>query len=281
MASVVLFKDPDEAYRHSLEKKGVQGDRIFFVPLLTFSFSKQAALRDLLSNQSDRYLGLIFSSPRAVEAVSRLLTDPGGISLQHWQSALHFHFAIGHKTSSLVRQQLNLSPLSTDTATSAEALAHQITAFFSQSSALLVDRRPLLFLCGSHALPILPTFLEHHGIPLEILQVYDTLNMEENEMSAETQIPWTPELISSNLDIKRAIFVFFSPSGVKRVAAALQNPNEKIFSSPAEWQHTTFVAIGPTTGSALCEFGLPVACISSAPNPTALAECICQLLDSP
>uniref|UniRef100_A0AAX7U1T9 Tetrapyrrole biosynthesis uroporphyrinogen III synthase domain-containing protein n=1 Tax=Astatotilapia calliptera TaxID=8154 RepID=A0AAX7U1T9_ASTCA len=176
---VLLLKEPKDGesgpdpYIKELESRGHKGT---LLPVLSFKFVSLNTLTDKLF-QPEKYGGLIFTSPRAVEAVRMCLEEDERREVQN----------------------LGLNPLGEDTGT-AEVL-----------SRLIIEREatnipPLFFPCGSIKREVLPTALRENGVPLETLTVYQTAehpNLEKNLKNyfKEQGIP--------------ASIAFFSPSGVK------------------------------------------------------------------
>ncbi|TKC41057.1 hypothetical protein EI555_010123 [Monodon monoceros] len=195
------------------------------------------------------YGGLIFTSPRAVEAVELCLekdnktealgSSPNGcfgICNSHqiscftvWRKSLQEKwnaksvYVVGNATASLV----NKIGLHTEgeNCGNAEKLAEYICS--RESSAL-----PLLFPCGTLKREILPKMLKDKGIPVESLTVYQTI------------------------------------------------PHPGIQGNLNSYYSQQFVAIGPTTAHALAAQGLPVSCTAESPTPQALAAGIRTALQS-
>ncbi|XP_070708447.1 matrix metallopeptidase-21 [Pempheris klunzingeri] len=152
--------------------------------------------------QPEKHGGLIFTSPRAVEAVKMCLEAEE--RREEWNSSVKDKwntktiYVVGKATAALVRN-LGLNPLGEDTGT-AEVL-----------SRVIIEREdtnipPLFFPCGSIKREVLPTALRENGVPLETLTVYQTAehpDLEKNLKNYFTE-QGTPASIA-----------FFSPSGVK------------------------------------------------------------------
>ncbi|XP_033276640.2 uroporphyrinogen-III synthase isoform X7 [Orcinus orca] len=206
------------------------------------------------------YGGLIFTSPRAVEAVELCLekdnkTEVWRKSLQEKWNAKSV-YVVGNATASLV----NKIGLHTEgeNCGNAEKLAEYICS--RESSAL-----PLLFPCGTLKREILPKMLKDKGIPVESLTVYQTIphpGIQGNLNSYYSQqgIP--------------ASITFFSPSGLTHSLKHIQEL------SGDNIDQIKFVAIGPTTAHALAAQGLPVSCTAESPTPQALAAGIRTALQS-
>jgi len=157
------------------------GYRPFVLPVLSVVWCNTEQLRAVLA-RPEAYGGLIFTSPRAVEAVRRL-----GSLLEAWRRRPVY--VVGPRTAAAA-QELGLQPRG-ETAGSGRELARLILQ-------ALRPERPLLFLCGARRRDELPTLLREEGLPLEELVVYDTR-------------PSVPELPAEAPDW----VVFFSPSGLE------------------------------------------------------------------
>ncbi|XP_014649571.1 PREDICTED: uroporphyrinogen-III synthase isoform X2 [Ceratotherium simum simum] len=199
----------------------------------------------------ESYGGLIFTSPRAVEAVQLCLEKDNKTEV--WKKSLKEQwnaksvYVVGNATASIV----NKIGLDTEgeNCGNAEKLAEYICS--RESSAL-----PLLFPCGALKGEILPNMLKDKGIPMESITVYQKIphpGIQGNLSSYYSQqgIP--------------ASITFFSPSGL---TYSLKHIQELSGDSIEQIQ---FAAIGPTTARALAAHGLPVSCTAESPTPRALA----------
>ncbi|KAI4530408.1 hypothetical protein MG293_019297 [Ovis ammon polii] len=257
---VLLLKDPKEddcGQDPYVRELGLYGLEATLIPVLSFEFLCLPGLSEKLSHP-EGYGGLIFTSPRAVEAVERCLQKD--TKAEVWKRSLKEKwnaksvYVVGHATASLV----NRIGLHTEgeTCGSAEKLAEYICS--RESSAL-----PLLFPCGTLKREILPKMLKDKGIPLESVTVYQTIphpGIQGNLTSYYTQqgVP--------------ASITFFSPSGLTH---SLKHIQELSGDSIGQIK---FVAIGPTTAHALAAQGLPVSCTAESPTPHALAAGIRTVL---
>ncbi|NBB75309.1 MAG: uroporphyrinogen-III synthase [Bacteroidetes bacterium] len=186
--TVVLLRSasgPDDAYVRAFEAAGFQAR---CVPVLTFRFPRQAALRDRLARPS-RYAGLIATSPRAVRAIEQ--AGPDEPFWAHWTSKPAY--AVGPKTAAALRA-LGVAPQGEDTGRAA-ALASMIAK----------TEKPYLFLCGNRRRDTLPAALQEAGTPYEELIVYETHPRAAIDLPDPDSGDW---------------IVFFSPSGIEALAAA-------------------------------------------------------------
>lgn len=169
---------PSDPYAEQLQAAGY---RPFVLPVLSVRWVNSERLQMALA-QPEAYSGVIFTSPRAVEAVRRLGTLPA-----MWQQQPVY--AVGPRTAAAIRA-MGWRPQGEE-AGSGRELARRI---------LEAPRpeRPLLFLCGRRRRDELPALLCAEGFPLEELIVYDT------QASVPALPPDPPDWV-----------VFFSPSGLE------------------------------------------------------------------
>uniref|UniRef100_A0A8V5G2J7 Tetrapyrrole biosynthesis uroporphyrinogen III synthase domain-containing protein n=1 Tax=Melopsittacus undulatus TaxID=13146 RepID=A0A8V5G2J7_MELUD len=176
---VLLLKDPKDKESGPdpyIQALGSYRFEATLIPVLSFEFISLESLFEKLSHP-ECYGGLIFTSPRALEAIKICLKE---------------------KSKNEV-EEIGLTPQG-ETSGNAEKLAEYICSREKSSSSAL------LFPCGALKREVLPTVLREKGIPLESLTVYQT-----------TQHAHLQESLSSYFSQQGipASIVFFSPSGVK------------------------------------------------------------------
>ncbi|XP_073541157.1 uroporphyrinogen-III synthase isoform X2 [Phyllobates terribilis] len=174
---ILLLKEPksgDEASDPYVQELSSHGYQTTLIPVLSFTFVSLEHLSDKLTHP-ENYAGLIFTSPRAVEAVKLCLEN---------------------------RKEVDDLGLSSEGEASgnAEKLADLICSKQISYSA------PILFPCGSLKREVLPKKLQEKNVPLESITVYQTAQHPDIRSSLTDY--FTKE------GIPRSI-VFFSPSGVK------------------------------------------------------------------
>lgn len=252
MMKVLLLKDANEEGGQDpyVRELGLLGLEATLIPVLSFKFLSLPTFAEKLS-RPEGYGGLIFTSPRAVEAVELSLEQEGKSEV--WKKSLREKwnakpvYVVGNATASLV-SKLGLDAEGASSG-NAERLAEWIC---SQEPPAL----PLLFPCGALKGEILPRKLKDRGIPMESLVVYQ-------------KVPHPG--IQGNLDSyysKQGIpasITFFSPSGLTHSLRHIQEL------SGSRIDQIKFAAIGPTTARALAAQGLPVSCTAESPTPRALA----------
>ncbi|XP_038599915.1 uroporphyrinogen-III synthase isoform X3 [Tachyglossus aculeatus] len=169
---VLLLKDPKEEdsgpdpYVTELELCGLEAT---LIPVLSFEFLSLHDFREKLSRPED-YGGLIFTSPRAVEAVG--LCWGRGQPPSEWERSLKDRwntkpvYVVGQATASQAGQ-MGFAPQG-EHCGNAEKLAE----FICSREAAAPSPAPLLFPCGTVKGEALPAMLRNQGVPLESITVY-------------------------------------------------------------------------------------------------------------
>ncbi|XP_030610956.1 uroporphyrinogen-III synthase isoform X2 [Archocentrus centrarchus] len=259
---VLLLKEPRDGESGSdpyIKELASHGHKATLVPVLSFKFVSLNSLSAKLF-QPEKYGGLIFTSPRAVEAVKLCLDAEE--RREEWNKAVKDKwntksiYVVGKATASLVHN-LGLNPLGADTGT-AEVL-----------SRLIIEREatnipPLFFPCGSIKREVLPTALRENGVPLETLTVYQTAEHPDLEKNLTNY--FTEQGIPASI-------AFFSPSGVKFCLEVVRRL------SGEQLTQIRFAAIGPTTQDAMAADGLCVSCTAEKPTAEHLATAIAKALE--
>uniref|UniRef100_A0A8D2GCF0 Uroporphyrinogen-III synthase n=1 Tax=Theropithecus gelada TaxID=9565 RepID=A0A8D2GCF0_THEGE len=282
---VLLLKDAKEddcGQDPYIRELGLYGLEATLIPVLSFEFLSLPSFSEKLSHPED-YGGLIFTSPRAVEAAQLCLEKNNKTEV--WERSLKEKwnaksvYVVGNATASLV-SKIGLDTEG-ETCGNAEKLAEYICS--RESSAL-----PLLFPCGNLKREILPKALKDKGIAMESVTVYQTIphpGIQGNLNSYYSQqgVP--------------ASITFFSPSGLTYSLKHIQELSGDSIDQIKGARHpkqnclqlellrkdctnaaTMFAAIGPTTARALAAQGLPVSCTAESPTPQALATGIRKAL---
>lgn len=231
---VILFRSGDESdpYEDALAEAGYTG---ISVPVLEFEFVHPDGLREALEHPRS-YDGLIFTSPRSVEAMASAMSWLPAENMMWHSKAI---FAIGPKTAAELRQ-IGFEPTGEGSG-SADMLAEHIAA--------CEFKRPLLFLCGNRRRDELPDRLREAAIDFEELCVYHSHPKESLDLTVNVDPAWV---------------VFFSPSGMQAVRDE----------GRLDLDSVRIAAIGETTGEALRGDGLRVDAIARSPTPTALTEAL-------
>ncbi|KAK7135157.1 hypothetical protein R3I93_018307 [Phoxinus phoxinus] len=255
---VLLLKEPRESENEAdpyIKELASCGHTAALIPVLSFTFVSLNELSERLF-QPERFGGLIFTSPRAVEAVKTCLdshTHKWAAVKDEWNAKPVY--VVGKATASLVAD-LGLCPLGEETGT-------------ADSLSLLILQRenretlPLFFPCGSIKREVLPTALRHNRVPLETLSVYQT--SEHPDLQKNITDYFTQQGVPASV-------AFFSPSGVTFCLDLLKRL------SGSQLEQIKFAAIGPTTADALESHGLTVRCCAEKPTAKHLATAITQAL---
>ncbi|XP_075390343.1 uroporphyrinogen-III synthase [Tenrec ecaudatus] len=260
---VLLLKDPKEdecGQDPYVRELGLCGLEATLIPVLSFEFFSLPSLSEKLS-RPEAYGGLVFTSPRAVEATELCLEKY--LKTEAWTSSLRAKwnakpaYVVGSATACLV-QRLGLDTLGEDCG-NAEKLAEGICA-------REMPDLPLLFPCGTLKRETLPKMLKDHGVPLESVTVYRTIPHPGIQGSLRSYF--------SKQGIPASI-AFFSPSGLTYSLKHIQEL------SGDSIEQIKFAAIGPTTAHALATQGLPTSCMAESPTPKALAKGIWRVLQPP
>ncbi|XP_043087186.1 uroporphyrinogen-III synthase isoform X2 [Puntigrus tetrazona] len=254
---VLLLKEPRESETEAdpYIQLASCGHTASLIPVLSFRLVSLEELSERLL-QPERFGGLIFTSPRAVEAVQTCLH-----SLTHKWDAVKDKwneksvYVVGKATASLV-VELGLTAVGEDTGN------------MSALAPLILQREaggtlPLFFPCGSIKREVLPTALRNQHIPLETLTVYQT--SEHPDLQNNVTDYFTRQGVPASV-------AFFSPSGVKFCLDLVKRL------SGSQLEKIKFASIGPTTADALRSHGLPVSCCAEKPTAKHLAAAITHAL---
>ncbi|XP_075468382.1 uroporphyrinogen-III synthase isoform X2 [Ascaphus truei] len=251
---VLLLKDPKtselaaDPYVKEFSSHGLEAA---LIPVLSFAFVSLECFFKKLSHP-ENYDSLIFTSPRAVEAVKLCLETAG--NKEAWETLLREKwnskpiYVVGKATSALV-DEVGLSSEGEGSG-NAENLADYIFSKQTSYSA------PILFPCGSLKREVLPKRLHENQVPLETITVYQTA--QHPNLQAALEDYFAKEGIPASI-------VFFSPSGVKFCLQFLQKL------SSDQLHNIKFAAIGSTTAEAMVAEGIHVSCTAQTPTPKDLA----------
>ncbi|XP_030631084.1 uroporphyrinogen-III synthase [Chanos chanos] len=258
--NVLLLKEPREGTNGPdpyIKELAAFGLKATLIPVLSFEFVSLNTFSERLF-QPEKHGGLIFTSPRAVEAMKMSIEaspmrDEWNMVKEKWNAKSIY--VVGKATASLV-QDLGLDPLGEDTGT-ADVLSQLILE--REDSRIL----PLFFPCGSIKREVLPTALRENGIPLETLTVYQTARHPDLEKNLQEYF---------NQQGVPASITFFSPSGVKFCLETVRRL------AGQQLDQIKFGAIGPTTADAMQAEGLSVSCSAEKPTPQHLAAGIARTL---
>nr|XP_042141117.1 uroporphyrinogen-III synthase isoform X2 [Peromyscus maniculatus bairdii] len=168
-------KDDDSGQDPYIQELGLYGLEATLIPVLSFEFLSLPSLSEKLSHP-EGFGGLIFTSPRAVEAVKLCLEKDN--KTEDWEKSL--------------KNRWNAKSV---------YVVGSATASLGPSSEL-----PLLFPCGTIKGDTLPKMLKDKGIPMESMHVYQTIPHPgiQGNLESYYESQGVPASIT-----------FFSPSGLK------------------------------------------------------------------
>ncbi|KAF9422399.1 hypothetical protein HW555_001989 [Spodoptera exigua] len=238
MKKVVLFKSESEDYVKAFLECNY---RTVFVEPLQFEFTNKQELTERLLQD---YTGIIFTSPRAIEAVSKCW-DPTRFVIWNTKKV----YTVGDSSCHKIKLLLGLEASGMSSG-NAENLAKQIVQENAASSRFL-------FPCGNLRSEVLPTILQLSSITVDALTVYETT--ENKNLKAD--------LIELNEADSPCCMVFFSPSGCEYIHRQLQTFSNAL----AELPH---FAIGNSTAYKIENLGVEVAGIAAKPRADSVVESI-------
>lgn len=224
--------DEPDRYEEALSDSGFEPRTI---AVLDFERVNASELRRALEHPN-KYSGIVFTSPRAVEAFAEAMSWlPSENVAWHTKSI----FVVGPRTAAELR-----------------AIGFEPEGEQSGSARMLADyilnrkpRRPLLFLCGERRRDELPRRLQGGGVPVEEICVYRSRSKPNLEVHALPKPDW---------------LVFFSPSGIEAAQRGFGFGMADV----------RIAAIGTTTGSALESAGYRVDAVAAEPSPAGVAAAI-------
>ncbi|KRT83432.1 hypothetical protein AMK59_3563 [Oryctes borbonicus] len=236
---VLLLKaqkdDPEDEYELILKKNNYTFQQ---VKTIDFNYVNLSVLKNKLLNPNG-YNGIVFSSPRCVNAV-KLALDTRHLPVD-WKSKSNY--VVGEATYKAALKELDLDCLGRDTG-NADVLSQLM---LKESTKCKMD---FLYPHGNLKMDILKDKFEGTNLTLNEILVYETVpnkHIRKEFQDATNNFKNLPEYI-----------VFFSPSGVKAVDDIIKClPTELI----------KMIAIGPTTEAAMINAGLEV--FGTAEKPTA------------
>lgn len=220
MKRVVILKSEGEStdsYNDILKENKFEP---IFVPTLEFRYKDLDKLREKLQSP-EKYAGLLFTSPRSVDAVTEALN---GQKLHSQWEALH-NYCVGEVTHNLVSSFLYIACKGKQSGN-----ANNLADFIRDDMSETDDKRPFLFPCGNLRHDTMQLKLAGGGYSVDAVEVYETgahSELEDNLKNA---------LANDNVEY----LAFFSPSGVTYCMQLLQKNDMNLNSKK-------LIAIGPST----------------------------------
>lgn len=244
MSTIWLLKSSDsddDRYADALSKANFVA---VHVPTLSFKFTNHGPLKNALQ-QPENHSGIIFTSKRAVEAVTEIYKHLSVECHHSWSEKKIF--VIGEATGRAVQQHLKLSHIGQESGNAqqlAPIIVREVVAF----------DKPLLYPCGNLGKDELPKLLAQEDRDFRALTVYET--QEHPQLKDAVSKHHSTGKIPSHL-------VFFSPSGVKFALPKLKSVGLSLTG-------VKIIAIGPATNAALVQENIPVHAVCSSPSPEGL-----------
>lgn len=247
MKKVVILKSESESsdsYASLLKENNFDA---IFVPTLEFGFKNLEQLKNKL-HDPDNFSGIIFTSPRSVEACEQAIKDTHFD--KKWKE-LH-NFCVGEVTHNIIHTALDMNTRGKHTG-NANNLADYI--FECLEGERLPS--PFLFPCGNLKQDTLQLKLLDYGYFLDPIEVYETVAHSELENNLKRA------LIDNNAEY----IAFFSPSGVNYTKAVLQKMD-------IDMSKYKLIAIGPSTRKCLESNELPVFKTAEKPSVEYLVKAL-------
>lgn len=201
MNKVVILKSESEssdAYATLLKENNFEA---LFVPTLEFRFKNLDLLSKKLE-EPDNFSGIIFTSPRAVEACEQAVKSTHFD--KKWKDL--YNYCVGDVTHNVIHTALDMNARGKQTG-NANNLAEFIFDNLEGERLTL----PFLFPCGNLRQDTMQLKLLEFGYFLEAVEVYETVAHSELEQNLRKAL----------IDDNAEYLAFFSPSGVTHTKAAL------------------------------------------------------------
>lgn len=251
MKGVVLLKSESESTDSYTELLRENNFRPLFVPTLEFRFKLLDKLREKLQ-APDQYSGIVFTSPRSVEACEEALGEQQ-LKIDDKWSTLH-NYCVGEVTHNMIHVALGLNARGKHSG-SANTLADFI---FENLEGARLDK-PFLFPCGNLRQDTLQLKLMDFGYFLDPVEVYETVAHTELEANLKHAL----------IDEKAEYLAFFSPSGVNYTNAILKKLDVNL-------SNFKLIAIGPSTRKCLESNGFQVYKTAEKPSVEYLVKALLE-----
>lgn len=251
MKRVVLLKSDSEStdsYTSLLRENNFQP---IFIPTLEFRFKLLDKLCEKLT-APDSYSGIIFTSPRSVEACEEALNEQHLKLNEKWKQ-LH-NYCVGEVTHNLIHVALDLNTRGKHTGN-----ANNLAEFMFENLEGATLKQPFLFPCGNLRQDTLQLKLMDYGYFLDPIEVYETVAHSELEANLKRVL----------IDDKAEYLAFFSPSGVNYTNAILQKLDVNL-------SDFKLIAIGPSTRKCLQTNGLKVYKTAEKPSVEYLVKALLE-----
>lgn len=222
-----------------------------FIPTLEFRFKNLDQLQEKLQSP-ESFSGIIFTSPRSVEACQQALIAIRSKLDPKWTDA--HNYCVGEVTHNLIHTALDLNARGKHSGN-----ANNLADFIFENLEGGQMQKPFLFPCGNLRQDTLQAKLDEFGYTLDPLEVYETVAHSELESSLQQA------LTNENT----AYIAFFSPSGVNYTNAILQKLNMNL-------DNVKLIAIGPSTRRCLTSSGFDVHKTAEKPSVEYLVKALLE-----
>jgi len=249
MKRVVILKaesDSTDSYTCLLRENNFNP---IFIPTLEFRFKNLDQLQEKLQSP-DKFSGIIFTSPRSVEACEQALTDIDHNIDAKW-TELH-SYCVGDVTHNLIHSALDLNARGKHTGN-----ANNLAEFIFENLEGVRLEWPFLLPCGNLRQDTLQVKLLDYGYSIDSVEVYETVAHSALEHNLREAL----------VNEQAEYIAFFSPSGVNCTHAALQ----KMDTSLANYK---LIAIGPSTRKCLENLGFQVHKTAEKPSVEYLVKAL-------
>lgn len=251
MKRVVLLKSESESVDNYTELLRASNFDPIFVPTLEFRFKFLDKLREKLQTPDD-FSGIIFTSPRSVEACEEALAEESLKLCEKW-SKLH-NYCVGEVTHNLIHVALGLNARGKQAGT-----ANSLADFIFENLEDTPLDHPFLFPCGNLRQDTLQLKLMDNGYLLDAIEVYETVAHTDLESNLKRAL----------VDEKAEYLAFFSPSGVNYTNAILRKLDVNL-------SNYKLIAIGPSTRKCLETNGFEVYKTAEKPSVEYLVKALVQ-----
>ncbi|XP_055688804.1 uroporphyrinogen-III synthase-like [Lutzomyia longipalpis] len=235
MKNLVIFKlaSDENSQQEILQKYAENGILATFITPLVFAFKNLKEWGAVLQGEKENFLGIIFTSPRSVEASLEALSHGNSLH-SSWHTA--HNYCVGPTTSQLVSSKLGLQCQGEDSG-NAEVLSAYILEDMASKG---FTKGTFLFPCGNLKLGILERKLQEGGFFVQPFEIYETICNPELEDDFEKNFPKEAEYL-----------LFYSPSCVAFSLPILRKRRENV-------EKLKFIAIGPSTKKSIEDAGIEV-----------------------
>lgn len=252
MKRVVILKtesDSTDSYTCLLRENNFDP---IFLPTLEFRFKQLDELHAKLQ-EPDSFSGIIFTSPRSVEACQQALIASGATELDSKWAERH-NYCVGEVTHNLIHSALDLNARGKHSGN-----ANNLADFIYENLEGAKLDKPFLFPCGNLRQDTLQVKLNEFNYALDPMEVYETV--AHSELEANLQQALTND--------RTEYIAFFSPSGVTYTNAILQKLNLNL-------DNVKVIAIGPSTRRSLVSNGFEVHKTAEKPSVEYLVKALLE-----